>query len=332
MLCNDATSCGFRLTHEVRWIKYSIAIDPYQSHMPYELKSLRHFVAVAEAGSVGKAAQQLHMAQPPLSVHIRNLETQIGAALFHRGPGGMRLTDAGSALYVRAREALALANEGFESARAIAGGRRGRLAVGYMFSLGYAWLPRLVPALRVALANVELQFVEMSALTCEAQILSHKVTIGLCMPQPAHAELATAFVGSEPLRLAMPSNARLSRLSAVPVARLQGLRLIGLPTFKEDADTSLVASLLRRHQVSMQVVERVETVHAALALVLAGEGYAIVPACAAAGAPTGVVLRPLQDAPESFDVAACWRRDLASPLVDPFVAVARAVFGSRATS
>ena len=114
-------------------------------------------------------------------------------------------------------------------------------------------------------------------------------------------------------------------MSAVPVARLQGLRLIGLPTFKEDADASLVASLLRRHQVSMQVVERVETVHAAMALVLAGEGYAIVPACAAAGAPTGVVLRPLQDVPESFDVAACWRRDLASPLVDPFVAAARAV-------
>jgi DNA-binding transcriptional LysR family regulator len=300
--------------------------------MPYEFKSLRHFVAVAEAGSVGKAALQLHMAQPPLSVHIRNLEAQVGAALFHRGPGGMRLTDAGSALYVRAREALALANEGFESARAIAGGRRGRLAIGYMFSLGYAWLPRLLPALREALANVELQFVEMSALTCEAQILSHKVTIGLCMPRPTHADLATAIVGSEPLRLAMPSHSRLSRLSAVPVARLQGLRLIGLPTFKEDADASLVASLLRRHQVTMQVVERVETVHAAMALVLAGEGLAIVPACAAAGAPTGVVLRPLQDAPESFDVAACWRRDLASPLLDPFVAVARTVFGSRARS
>ena len=329
MLCNNATSRESRLTRGLRRVKYSIAIDSYQSHMPYEFKSLRHFVAVAEAGSVGKAAQQLHMAQPPLSVHIRNLETQIGAALFHRGPGGMRLTDAGSALYVRAREALALANEGFESARAIAGGRRGRLSIGYMFSLGYAWLPRLVPALRVALPNVELQFVEMSVLSCEAHILNHKVTIGLCMPPPAHAELATAFVGSEPLRLAMPSHSPLSRWSAVPVARLQGLRLIGLPTLKEDADTSLVASLLRRHQVSMQVVERVETVHAAMALVLAGEGLAIVPACAAAGAPTGVVLRPLQDAPESFDVAACWRRDLASPLVDPFVAVARAVFESR---
>ena len=297
--------------------------------MPYEFKSLRHFVAVAEAGSVGKAALQLHMAQPPLSVHIRKLEAQVGAVLFLREPGGMRLTDAGQALYVRAREALALANEGFESARAIAGGHRGRLAIGYMFALGYAWLPRLVPALRAALPKVELQFVEMSARTCEEQILGHKVTIGLCMPQPTRAELATAFVASEPLRLAMPSGARLARARAVPVARLQGLRLIGLPTFREDADASLVASVLRRHQVSMQVVERVETVHAALALVLAGEGYAVVPACAAAGVPAGVVLRPLQDVAECFDVAACWRRDLAHPLVDRFVAVARAVFGAR---
>ena len=130
----------------------------------------------------------------------------------------------------------------------------------------------------------------------------------------------------------MPSHSRLSRLSAVPVARLEGLRLIGLPTFKEDAYASLVASLLRRHQVTMQVVERVETVHAAMALVLAGEGLAIVPACAAAGAPNGVVLRPLQDALDRFDVAACWRRDLVSPLVDPFIMVARAVFGSRTNS
>jgi DNA-binding transcriptional LysR family regulator len=67
--------------------------------MAQELKSLRYFVAVAEAGSVGKAARELHMAQPPLSVHIRNLESQIGAALFLREREGMRLTDAGSALY-----------------------------------------------------------------------------------------------------------------------------------------------------------------------------------------------------------------------------------------
>ena len=72
--------------------------------MGMDLKSLRYFVAVAEARSVGKAAQRLHMAQPPLSVQIRNLEAQVGTALFLRESTGMRLTDAGSALFARARE------------------------------------------------------------------------------------------------------------------------------------------------------------------------------------------------------------------------------------
>jgi DNA-binding transcriptional LysR family regulator len=291
--------------------------------MGMDLKSLRYFVAVAEARSVGKAAERLHMAQPPLSVQIRNLEAQVGTPLFLRESTGMRLTDAGSALFARAREALALAHDGYEAARAIGSGRRGRLAVGYMFALGYAVLPRLVPLLRRTLPEVELQFVEMSAVTYEAQIVEHKVSIGLCMPPIQRAEVASTVVGTQPLRLAMPARAPLARLASIPLERLQGLKLIALPTFKESADTSLVAALLRRRQVTMQVVERVETVHAALALVLAGEGYALVPACAAVGRPPGVAFRELRGVSEGFDVAVCRRHDLDSPFVEPFIAAAR---------
>lgn len=288
-----------------------------------DLKSLRYFVAVAEARSVGKAAERLHMAQPPLSVQIRNLEAQVGTPLFLREPTGMRLTDAGRALFARAREALALAHEGYEAARSIGSGRRGLLTVGYMFSLGYAVLPRLVPLLRRSLPEVELQFVEMSATTCESQIVDHKVTVGLCMPPLQRAEVASTIVGTQPLRLAMPARSALARLSAVPVDRLQGQKLIALPTLKENADTSLVAALLRRHQVTMQVVERVETVHAAMALVLAGEGYAILPACAAVGQPPGIAFRKLKGVDDNFEVAACRRHDLDSPFIEPFIAAAR---------
>lgn len=291
--------------------------------MSMDLKSLRYFVAVAEARSVGKAAQRLHMAQPPLSVQIRNLEAQVGTPLFLRESTGMRLTDAGSALFARAREALALAHEGFEAARAVGSGRRGRLTVGYMFSLGYAILPKLVPLLHRTLPEVELQFVEMSAATCEAQVLQHKVTVGLCMPPIQRAEVANTIVGTQPLRLAMPARSPLARLVSVPLQRLQGQKMIALPSLREDADTSMVAALLRRHQVTVQVVERVETVHAALALVLAGEGCAVVPACAAAGLPSGVVVRKLAGVSEGFDVAVCRRHDVDSPFIEPFITAAR---------
>ena len=291
--------------------------------MALDLKSLRYFVVVAEARGVGKAAERLHMAQPPLSVQIRNLEAQVGTPLFLRESTGMRLTDAGSALYARAREALALAHEGYEAARAIGAGHRGRLMVGYMFSLGYAVLPRLVPLLHRSLPGVELQFVEMSALTSEAHVVDHKVAVGLCMPPIQHAEVAGTIVGVQPLRLAMPARSPLARLATVPVERLQGQKLVALPTLKEHADTSPVAALLRRHNVTMQVVERVETVHAALALVLAGEGYAIVPACAEVGRPPGVAFRKLKGVGDGFDVAVCRRHDLDSPFVEAFIAASR---------
>src|SRR6185503_3162137 len=197
--------------------------------------------------------------------------------------------------------------------RAVGSGRRGRLTVGYMFSLGYAILPKLVPLLHRNLPDVELQFVEMSAATCEAQVLQHKVTVGLCMPPIQRAEVANTIVGAQPLRLAMPARSSLARLASVPMQRLQGQKMIALPSLREDADTSMVAALLRRHQVTVQVVERVETVHAALALVLAGEGCAVVPACAAVGLPSGVVVRKLTGVSEGFDVAVCRRHDVDSP-------------------
>ncbi len=72
-----------------------------------DLRRLRYFVAVAEEGSVGRAAVRLRMAQPPLSVQIRKLESEVGTSLFRRDTRGMELTAAGRALLSRAREALA---------------------------------------------------------------------------------------------------------------------------------------------------------------------------------------------------------------------------------
>jgi DNA-binding transcriptional LysR family regulator len=117
----------------------------------------------------------------------------------------------------------------------------------------------------------------------------------------------------------------LARAAAVPVKKLQGRPLISLPGPAEDPANSVVASLLRRHQISMPVANRVETAHSALSLVLAGEGMAILPACAQLGCPTGVVFRPFLDADDAMDVAVCWRRDSLNPLVRNFLKCAEKV-------
>ncbi|MCC8942937.1 HTH-type transcriptional regulator CatM [Bradyrhizobium ivorense] len=290
-----------------------------------DLRRLRYFVAVAEERSVGKAAERLRMAQPPLSVQIRKLEAELGTALFRRGTRGMDLTEAGLALMSRASEALALAEEGIEAARAIASGQRGRLSVGYMFVLASAVLPRLVPELRRSLPGVDLDFVELSASTRETLLLDRAVSVALCMPAIHHREIQVAQIGTQPLMLAMPSRSPLARLAAVPVERLHGRPLVALPRPQDEPTSSAVAALLRRHQVVMPVVSRVETVHSALSLVLAGEGLAILPACAKLGAPPGIVFRPFLEIADAIEIAACWRRDSSSPLIRNFVKSAEKV-------
>ncbi|MDP9603456.1 UNVERIFIED_ORG: DNA-binding transcriptional LysR family regulator [Variovorax paradoxus] len=289
-----------------------------------DFRTLRYFVAVAEERSVGKAARRLNMAQPPLSVHIKNLEESVGTPLFRRTARGMEITDAGNALFRRAKEALLLANEGFDAARAIGSGSRGRLTVGTMIALSYLVLPRLENALRAKLPDVEIQYVELNAVNNVPALVESEVSVAICIPPIAQPGIAVERIGTQPLMLAVRTDSALARMASVPLDRLEGVPLIGLPVPEGDVDKSVVASLLRRHDVSMPVAQRVETMVSALALVLAGRGVAILPACARIGRPPGVVFRPLRNANAKMDVAACWRSDWESPLIEPFLACARA--------
>jgi len=289
-----------------------------------DFRTLRYFVAVAEERSVGKAARRLNMAQPPLSVHIRNLEASVGTPLFQRTARGMEITDAGNALFRRAKEALLLANEGFDAARAIGSGSRGRLTVGTMVVLSYLVLPRLENALRAKLPDVEIQYVELNAVNNISAVADSDVSVAICIPPIAQAGISVERIGTQPLMLAVRADSPLARMASVPLQRLEGVPLIGLPVPEGDLDKSVVASMLRRHGVGMPVAQRVETMVSALALVLAGKGVAILPACARIGRPPGVVFRPLRNVDAKMEIAACWRSDWDSPLIQPFLACARA--------
>lgn len=289
-----------------------------------DFRTFRYFVAVAEERSVGKAARRLNMAQPPLSVHIKNLEAAVGTPLFRRAARGMEITDAGNALFQRAKEALLLANEGFDAARAIGSGSRGRLTVGTMVVLSYLVLPRLDNALRAKLPDVEIQYVELNAVNNVSAIADSEVSVAICIPPIVQAGISVERIGTQPLMLAVRADSPLARMSGIPLERLSGMPLIGLPMPEGDIDKSVVASMLRRHDVSMPVAQRVETMVSALALVLAGKGVAILPACARIGRPPGVVFRPFRNADAKMDIAACWRSDWESPLIEPFLACARA--------
>lgn len=282
-----------------------------------ELDRLRHFVAVAEEGSITRAAQRLAMAQPPLSVQIRRLERALGATLFLRNGQGVSLTEAGRAFLPHAREALIQAREGAAAAQAVARGQRGHLTLGYMIALAYDAMPRVVTRLRALLPGVELDLMELTIASRTQALLERQVTLALCMPGLVHPEVETLPLLRQRMVVAMPARDPLARLRAVPPARLQGRPLIELPQGSDQPGASSIArTILRQQGVTMPTARAVATVHSALGLVLAGEGLAILPEGIMRLRPLGIAFRPLTEVAQRMDVVLCWRKEARNALLD----------------
>src|SRR5262249_52758037 len=111
-----------------------------------ELRHLRYFVAVGEELSFTRAAERLHIAQPPLSQQIRQLEEELGVTLFERAARPVRLSEAGLLFFDRARELLAALEATVADTRRIGRGQAGRLVIGFAGSAMYAGLPDIIAA------------------------------------------------------------------------------------------------------------------------------------------------------------------------------------------
>src|SRR6201996_9368942 len=126
-----------------------------------ELRHLRYFVIVAEEQNVTRAAERLHVSQPPLSRQIHDLEAELGVELFHRTAKSLALTEAGKVFLNEARAVLLRVDKAVETVRTVARGDRGSLRIGYSPSLAVELLPKALrvleherPGIRVSLHDL----------------------------------------------------------------------------------------------------------------------------------------------------------------------------------
>ncbi|MFC3998878.1 LysR family transcriptional regulator [Nocardiopsis sediminis] len=171
--------------------------------MDIDLRLMRYVIAVAEEESFSEAARRLHMAQPPLSRQIRDLEHRLGAPLFERRP--VRLTDAGAVFVKGAREILTRTDRLMERTVLAGRGELGTVRVGYVLSAAYDTLPRLIAAARERHPRLQVEAREGWSPDLEAALADGAVDLALShtLPerpgyarQPLRREALCALVGS----------------------------------------------------------------------------------------------------------------------------------------
>lgn len=257
-----------------------------------ELRSLQYFVTLAETSNFHRAAERLHISQPPLSVAIRKLEQELGAPLFDRNPRGVTLTAAGQAALEPARIALAHAEQIRQAVKQGVTGERGRLAIGFVGSATFELLPRLIEPFRRLYPAVELILSEGNSTEIQGRIEAGSLDLGLVrLPLQKSARITTQMVERDHMVVALPSSHPLARKRRLDLKQLvdqpfvvySGISVLRATTVAACQNAGFVAHIV-------QEAAQLQTI---LSLVQSGIGIALVPAKAQRFTPDRVVLVPL---------------------------------------
>lgn len=273
------------------------------SPQPLELRQLRYFVAVAEAGQITLAAERLGIQQPPLSQQVRALERQLGVRLFTRHPDGTRLTDAGRLLLPEARRLVDGAALTERLMARVATGQYGQLRIAFTSSAAaHAFTPRLLRAFRNRHAGIALEISELNAADLTDAVVSERVHCGLLrVPVALPPGLVFERLLNEPVRLALPSDHALARGAGAARPRPVALRQLADDPFvlvRRPGAPGLYANLLALCEAqgfTPRIAAEVDRMMTALSLVAAGVGVTVVPASMAGLHPEAVVYRPLAE-------------------------------------
>lgn len=245
-----------------------------------DLRQLKAFIAVAKARNFTRAAQELHMAQPPLSRQIQQLEEELGVLLLHR-TRPLRLTDAGRLFYEEALQILGRVEQMKEGTRRVGRSERRVVTLGFVASTLYGGLPTVVRRLRQRRTDLDVRLLEIMSVQQVEALKTGRIDVGFGRIRSSDDGIERQVLREERLVVAIPpSHPLASRHDALPVSGLAGQRLIIYPSTPRPSFADEVLSLVRDHALRPESLQEVRELHTALGLVAAESGICVLPASA----------------------------------------------------
>jgi DNA-binding transcriptional LysR family regulator len=292
-----------------------------------ELRQLRYFVAVAEERHFGQAAQRLHMSQPPLSMQIKGLESELGVELLNRSTRKVTLTDAGRAFLERARAILGAVEEARDAARGAGQGTQGQLHVGFISSATLSLLPPSIRLFRGRFGGVELELKELTSAQQVDALYDGEIKVGLVRLPMRAPGIQFEPVFEERLVVAVPSGHVLEKLDRISLEAIADLPLIFFTRQMIPGFHAQIVELFQRVGAFPNVAQHAVHLQTIVGLVASGVGIAVLPSSAERVSREGVVYRAL-DVPDATSwMGLAWVEGEESKLVNNFVRTVREVAG-----
>ena len=290
-----------------------------------ELRQLRYFIALAERLHFSRAAEALHISQPPLSRAIRALEERLGVALFARSRRRVELTREGARFLEDARRVLQSLERSALELRGMASGEHGRLRIGFVSLADYGVLPGLLKAYKAARPGIALSLREMLSPDQSAALASGELDFGLLLPPVAEAgQLEHVVVQRERFLVALPGGHRhATGRGRLSVGALDGEPFVMVPREIAPGLYDIVAGLAAAGGISLNVAQEAIQMQTVVSLVSSGLGAAIVPASVANLGRRGVAYREIAEAHPRLDLWLAWPRGALSAAGREFLAYAR---------
>jgi DNA-binding transcriptional LysR family regulator len=289
-----------------------------------ELRHLRYFVVVAEEQNVTRAAERLHVSQPPLSRQIRDLEEELGVELFRRTAKSLALTEPGKVFLNEARAVLLRSEKAVQTVRAAAAGERGQLRIGYAPSLTVQLLPNTLRMFESEYPGVRVKLHDLSTEEAVQRLNTDKLDLALAVRASGSSMRGLTFqeLMTYPICVAVARNHPLAGKRSISLAELRKQKLMGYSRDEYPEYAAQIGEIFKPSPFDMNAMEEYDGVTGLIAAVEAERGVALVSTSIKCSTGPRVILLPIVPALPPIVVGALTTAS-ATPLTKAFIATAK---------